>query len=333
MVNALNASLRKEASRILQENLVDVVIGFQAGSLPMTAQPAFVRRAGMAGILINSGFGATNLALYLTRRRHRSERIGLVCRGCESRAVRVLTGERQHVREALYLIGIPCKGIIDRRRIEAEAGPHVLSAEEIDAEVVVTTRSGEYRFLRSEVLHGACRQCRFPHPVGVDITVGELPRERADSLQEGGALSAAEAGTFIGKEPCGFESLTADERYAEFTRRAERCIRCYACRQACPMCYCTQCFVDSTTPRWTESTVGRAGAQAWHIMRAFHQTGRCVGCGACERACPMGIKMRALTDKLNRDMERSYGFVPGKEEIHEPPFAAFSMDDANRFGR
>lgn len=318
MTDALNGSIRKEAARILEEKLVDVVLGFQAGSVPMKAQPAFVRRPRMVDILISSSFGSTNLALYLTRKRHQTERIGIICRGCESRAIRVLMGERQHVREHLYLIGIPCKGIIDRRRIESTAGPHVLLTEETDSEVLVATRTEKYRFDRSEVLHDACLRCRFPYPVGVDILIGEASESKVP---------------FVGEETDPFDSLTADERYAEFTGQAERCIRCYACRQACPMCYCTQCFVDNTTPRWTESTAAPAGTQAWHIMRAFHQSGRCVECGACERACPMEIKMRRLTEKLNRDMERSYGFVPGKEENCPAPFAAFVPDDANRFER
>lgn len=318
MIGDLNGVMRKEAARILKEGLVDVVIGFQTGSMPLRAQPAFIRSAEKVDRLISGGFCHMNLAKYLTRR-PRSERLGLICRGCESRAAGVLVGEQQHVRENLYLIGIPCEGIIDRRRIESVAGVDVLSAEETGDEVLVRTRDKVYRFKRSEVVHGACSRCRFPDPVGVDVIIGEASRERGAGPVE--------------EEAEEFDLLTADERYTEFSNRADRCIRCYACRQACPMCYCGQCFVDYTTPRWSESMVSPAGTQAWHIMRAFHQTGRCIGCGACERACPMDIKMMYLTAKLNRYVEKSYGFVPGNEENEPPPFAAFSTDEANRLDR
>jgi len=63
-------------------------------------------------------------------------------------------------------------------------------------------------------------------------------------------------------------------------------------------------------------------------MRAFHQAGRCVACGACERACPVYIRMTYLTDKLNRDMNRLYGFVPGLDDTSKSPLVTFSPDDA-----
>ena len=73
--------------------------------------------------------------------------------------------------------------------------------------------------------------------------------------------------------------------------------------------------------------------QAWHIIRAFHQTGRCVSCGACERACPTDVKMTYLTDMLNDDMLELYEFEAGLSEDRQPPFAAFSLDDRMRFVR
>jgi len=71
--------------------------------------------------------------------------------------------------------------------------------------------------------------------------------------------------------------------------------------------------------------------QAWHIIRAFHQTGRCTSCGACERACPMDIQMTYLTDKLNLDMADAYQFEVGMDAETQPPFATLTLDDKNRF--
>jgi ferredoxin len=297
---------------------VDVVIGFKASALPLRAQPAFITREQDVDQLILNGFCQNNLAAYLTRR-PQDERIGIVCRGCESRAVRALVVEHQHARDKLYVIGVPCQGILDQRKIERQMGENVSEAVDKRQAVVVTNRQGTQRFPRVDLLHDSCARCLHPNPVGADVMLGEALPEGDPELAR--APVAA------------FEAQTPEERYAYFVQEAEACLRCYACREACPMCYCTECFVDYATPRWTESMVTPAGTHAWHIVRAFHQAGRCVSCGACERACPMDIKMTYLTDKLNQDMQQLYGFEVGADEEAQPPFAALTMDDKQRFVR
>ena len=314
----LIAAIRREVARVLEEDIVDVAIGFEAGTLPLKAQPAFIARAEDADKLVFNGFCQNNLVAYLTRR-PKDERIGIICRGCESRTVRALVIEHQHARDRLYVIGVPCAGILDWRKIEREVGENTLGAVEEGDEVIVTTRDGQRRFQRPHLLHDSCARCVHPNPVGADIVLGEPLRE-GDPEQSRAAVAE-------------FEALSAEERYAYFVRETERCIRCYACREACPMCYCVECFVDHTTPRWAESMVTPSGTQAWHIVRAFHQTGRCVSCGACERACPTDIRMTYLTDKLNEDMLELYGFDVGASEERQPPFAAFALDDKMRFVR
>jgi formate dehydrogenase subunit beta len=323
-MNELTLAIREEAARLLREDLVDVVVGFKAGTLALKAQPAFITQPEEAEQLVQNGFCQNNLASYLTRR-SQEERIGIVCRGCESRAVRALVIEHQYDREKLYLIGVPCAGIVDWRKVEregefgAEQFANVLQAVEEGNEVIITLRGVEHRFQRANVLHDSCKRCAYLDPVGTDVVLGDL-------LSEEGCEEAWSA-------VIEFEALSPEECYAYFVQESERCIRCYACREACPMCYCTECFVDHNFPRWAESMITPAGTQAWHIVRAFHQTGRCVSCGACERACPMDIKMTYLTDKLNYDMRQLYEFEVGASDEAQPPFAAFTLDDKKRFVR
>ena len=312
----LISAIRQEAARLLNEDIVDVVIGFEAGLLPFRTQPAFIVREEGAEELVFNGFCQNNLATYLTRR-PKGERIGIVCRGCESRAVRALVVEHQREREKLYLIGVPCTGILDWRKIERVVGDEAVQVVEDPDELIVTTRDGEHHLERAELLHESCARCLHPNPIGTDIVLGD-PLPEGD--QEHAWASVTE-----------FEALSPEERYAYFVQESERCVRCYACREACPMCYCTECFVDHTTPRWAESMITPSGTQSWHIVRAFHQTGRCVSCGACERACPMDIKLTYLTDKLSHDMWQLYGFEVGASTEAQPPFAAFTLDDKNRF--
>jgi formate dehydrogenase (coenzyme F420) beta subunit len=317
----LEILLCQEAARLLNEQLVDVVVGFEAETAPLRPQPVFINSGSQAKKLIINGFCQNNLANYLTRF-PRDQRIGMLVRGCESRAVRALVIENQHAREKLFLIGVPCHGIIDIKKIQGQflSGQDlscILAAKETKQTIIITTLDGRVTLERQAYLHDSCRGCLHPNPIDPDVMLGE-------PLPEGAPGYARQRIT-------DFEASSPEKRYAFFVHEAERCIRCYACREACPMCYCAECFVDHTTPRWIESTVSPAGTHAWQIMRAFHQAGRCVSCGACERACPMDIKMTYLTDKLNEDMREMYGFEAGMSDTAQPPFAEFTLDDKDRF--
>ncbi|MFZ3069562.1 MAG: 4Fe-4S binding protein [Anaerolineaceae bacterium] len=312
----LETKLQAEIKRLLDKHLVDVVIAFRKEDAPLHPQPAFFTTAEDAESLIYNGLCQNNLANYLPRYPQET-RIGMVVRGCESRSVNALLVEKQHPRENLVLLGVPCQGIIDWRKIVNKAGENISNIEEDQNEVRVQSGGQFFTFNRQELLHDSCLRCIHPNPINADVMLVEpLPEGDPDMVR-----TSVEA----------FEALDRNDRYAWFRQEAERCIRCYACREACPMCYCTECFVDHGTPRWTETTVTPAGMQAWQIIRAFHQTGRCTSCGACERACPMDIRMTYLTDKLNEDIHKDYQFEAGLDDKTQPPFASFNLDDKNRF--
>jgi len=316
MPTTRDQKIQAEAKRLLQEGVVDVVIGFTKGTLPYKMQPCFIQHAEDVEQLELNGLCSNNLAVYLNHR-PKDERTAIVVRGCESRAVQTLVLENRHARENLYLIGVPCIGILDLQKTQQHEQDPVLAIQEEGDQVHVTLKSGEKTFQRSEILHNACLHCNHPLPVNADMIIDEA--------------GLFEERTFDKSYLESFRSLSLKERYQEFTKEAERCIRCYACREACPMCYCEECFVNHSRPQWVDSTIDPAGQQAWHIIRAFHQTGRCVSCGACERACPMNIKMTYLTDLLNQDMFKEYDFEPGLDPALMPPFLALGEDN-EKFG-
>jgi len=87
------------------------------------------------------------------------------------------------------------------------------------------------------------------------------------------------------------ESWTPAERLAYWLKEFDRCIRCYACRQACPGCYCFECVAEQVDPHWTSIALEVPEKAFFHVMRAFHLAGRCVNCNACEAVCPMDIPL------------------------------------------
>jgi len=120
------------------------------------------------------------------------------------------------------------------------------------------------------------------------------------------------------------------ERWRFWQEQFARCVRCYACRQVCPMCYCSRCIVEKNQPQWIETSAHERGNLSWNITRAFHLAGRCVLCGACERACPVGIPLMKLNRTLAREVYASFGnYLAGYTRDGEPPFAAYHPDDPN----
>ena len=71
--------------------------------------------------------------------------------------------------------------------------------------------------------------------------------------------------------------------------------------------------------------------RTFHFLRAFHCAGRCTDCGACERACPVGIKVRQFTKKLEKDILDLYHFEAGMVLEGRPPLDVFLPDDPDNF--
>jgi Na+-translocating ferredoxin:NAD+ oxidoreductase RnfC subunit len=127
------------------------------------------------------------------------------------------------------------------------------------------------------------------------------------------------------------EALPPEERWQYFEDLISSCIRCYACRNACPACYCPTCFVDESRPQWVGKTIDATDTRTFHFLRAYHLAGRCTDCGACERACPMGIKVRQFTKKLEKDVKELYGYETGLTLEGRPALDTYKPGDPESF--
>ncbi|MGQ9554364.1 MAG: 4Fe-4S ferredoxin [Anaerolineae bacterium] len=314
-MTATERLLRDTARSLLAEKKVDLVIGYEQGTLPLRTTPCFIRNPDEAERLVWNRCCENNLARYL---RDRRERIGLVAKGCDARSLVMTINERQLARENVFIIAVPCRGILDRGKIERQLGwQEILAATLADEQVIVAGEGFEERLSQEDFLCEQCLVCEQRTPSVYDVLVGEpVPAaEGVDPFQEVRAL----------------EARSAAERWAIFSQEFARCIRCYACRQACPLCYCKECFVDQGQPCWVGKSDDPSDVLLFQIVRMLHIAGRCADCGACDRACPMGIDLRALTSKVSKDIREWYGYQAGIDIGAIPPLATFQPDDPQEF--
>jgi formate dehydrogenase (coenzyme F420) beta subunit len=128
-------------------------------------------------------------------------------------------------------------------------------------------------------------------------------------------------------------AMTAEGRAAFWTAEFAKCTRCYACRAACPMCYCTRCIVEKNVPQWISTAAAGHGNYAWNIIRAFHLAGRCTLCGSCEAACPQGIPLMLLNAMLDEAVAEEVGSRSGYDPGAKPVIGSFDDEDDNDFIR
>jgi len=129
------------------------------------------------------------------------------------------------------------------------------------------------------------------------------------------------------------EKRTPAERWAFWREQLDKCTRCHACRQACPMCYCDSCIACMNQPQWVDTSAHPVGNFAWNIIRAFHLAGRCINCGECERACPVGIPLMLLNRFLAREIKAHFNYLAGYDTAEYQPFASYKSEDTEDFIR
>ncbi|MCL2004571.1 MAG: 4Fe-4S dicluster domain-containing protein [Planctomycetaceae bacterium] len=168
-------------------------------------------------------------------------------------------------------------------------------------------------------IQNKCLACDVQNPPHCDIVIGK-------------AITAEPQADRYAKL-AQIESMPPEQRFEYWKKELARCIKCYACRQNCPLCYCNVCVADKNQPTRIDTSATLKGNFAWNILRAFHLAGRCIGCSACATACPAGIDLDLLNLTLAKAAEDNFQFRAGIQRGAEPLIGTFSPDDQEGFIR
>ncbi len=337
--------LKEEVKKALSSGKVKYFIGYENIGSGWQVRPAFIRQPEDVDRLVWTPACFHNLVRFLhdeKRRRAREKNpdirpVGLVVKGCDSRSINVLLQEKYIERNDVYIIGVSCEltGVINITKLNQHLNglkpQKVLFGSKGTFKVIVDDR--EIEIEAPDILADRCLECPANFPVIADVILGEeIKRNPGNRYQ---SISA-------------YEKMALDERWSFWQQQFSRCLRCYACRSVCPMCYCDECVADSIAYAVTAETTADEKAQKtrwvernpelsenifYHLVRAIHLAGRCVDCGECERVCPVEIPLRLLNKKMEKEAKELFGYEVGFDPAQPPLIACFRDNDPQDFIR
>jgi formate dehydrogenase (coenzyme F420) beta subunit len=115
------------------------------------------------------------------------------------------------------------------------------------------------------------------------------------------------------------EAMPDSERMQWWKEEFARCIKCYGCRNVCPMCFCKECSLEN--PHLVEPGEIPPQFPSFHFIRALDMAGRCIDCGLCEEACPAQIPLRGLYRKMQEIMADSLDYRAGESRDDKNPLS------------
>ena len=114
-------------------------------------------------------------------------------------------------------------------------------------------------------------------------------------------------------------------RLEKWREAFSRCIKCYGCRNACPVCNCSPCRLEDGL--WVNRGEIAPDMFSFHLTRAMHVADACVACGACQDACPVGIPLMLLQLPMRAELHRSYQYEAGTESERHSPLLSNYIDE------
>jgi len=114
-----------------------------------------------------------------------------------------------------------------------------------------------------------------------------------------------------------FRKMSSKERFDYWFGQFNQCIKCFGCRDACPICYCKDCILEADRGLVSGGEV--PPDPMFPMVRATHVMDSCVNCGQCQDACPMELPLSLFIFMLNRELASIFKYEPGMDISAMPP--------------
>ena len=290
----IQSEMRAVAKELLESGEATVVIGWEKGTMPYNSTPVMIRSAAEVDKLIWDEYCQQNLSPYLIDFIYTEDKVAIFAKGCDTRAYNRLIQDKRITADKCIIIGVPCSGMKN-----AKAAARLPEGAEVP-------------------MANACKECRYPNPVVFDRKIGQdvTPWCTEKNFADVEAI----------------EAMGQDEKAAFWQSQYSKCIRCYACRNICPACNCTNCIFDQSASGWQSKAINASENEFYGVTRAFHVAGRCIECGLCEMVCPSDIPIMLMNKKFIKDIDTLFGAYEAGIETEGPtPLSHYEVSDPEEF--
>ncbi len=319
-MDKITQKIRETAKLALENGEVEKIIGWEKGDTFDDSYPVFITDVDNVDSLIWDNFCVNNLSKYLLKELKDNKKVGIFLKGCDSLGFNQLINDNRIDRGKVVVYGISCPGMIDPEKVKKEGlNKGLLSVKRSGDEIIFVKNDGEKKVTSKEFEYDKCITCRRPNPVVYDQLMSDVVTREVDPLERF-------------KDVEKLEALTNEERSDFWATQFSKCIRCNACRNICPACSCVKCIFDNDKADVSGKAKVESEEQFYHIIRAYHVGGRCVGCGECSRVCPANIPLHLLNSKIMKDINELYGeYDAGVDPTKQAPIGMFKLDDSDSF--
>ncbi|MHA1886048.1 MAG: Coenzyme F420 hydrogenase/dehydrogenase, beta subunit C-terminal domain [Promethearchaeota archaeon] len=345
---------------LLKEKVVNKIIGAQlrvdkkSGNPDrFTVQPKLVEKEEDLGDfplfpLMAFGYARTDSAskyLHKSVAGAMNEKVGLIARPCDTRAIIELAKIRQIKLDNLFIIGIEDRGMLPKagremRSIKDVDATKIVKEKVGDSGLIVKMEDGNTKELNLTVSEN-CLRCYRKIPVIADLTISDLgipidseeiilkaySDKGIELLEKSGVTTKAlpadikkvhedkftsiieNAKEKRVKDLEEWDKLSQEEKIAELLK----CTMCNTCIRGCPVCYCVDCILQK---KRKDKTIDKV---TYQLTRIAHDADRCVECGNCDNNCPQNLPLSLYFQSLNDAFKEKFDYDAGMS-IEDTPF-------------
>jgi NAD-dependent dihydropyrimidine dehydrogenase PreA subunit len=281
-ITKIQKGIQAKARELLESESVKCVIGYETGTRGRT-RPVFVYDPNDVDRLIWSQACTYNLTTYIQA-----------------------TLTQQNNNEKLPRVGVVAKPC-DSKSINVLVSENRFKRDQVYVIGIACDgiREGAALGSPTDNYQTRCMNCTERTPIFFDTLIGDPSGPHVNPLDPDYDLNIIDA-------------LTPKARMEFWLSQFDRCIRCYACRQVCPMCSCPTCLYERDDSLWVSMNIEVNQKRTFHLGRAYHLAGRCIGCNECERVCPMDIPIGLLNRKIAKEIQFTFGFQAGLDAVPSP---------------